>query len=150
MLMHKKGRFYINGLSFALPDDVCVLTRETPYNNLNGFVLTGLDQRVQVIIDTEDDIENPEEYFKTDGFTKHMHILSEIKTYENNGIKGAYVFCETKSEQYCEMRLKLPVPNDEATILSVCVLVQKGSLSIEQAVEAPFIKEFLSSIKKDK
>jgi len=150
MLMHKKGRFYINGLSFVLPDDVCVLTRETPYNNLNGFVLTGLDQRFQVIIDTEDDIENPEEYFKTDGFTKHMHILSEIKTYENNGIKGAYVFCETKSEQYCEMRLSLPVLNDEATILSVCVLVQKGSLTIEQAVEAPFIKELLSSIKKDK
>lgn len=147
MILYKNNRFHLGGLSFKLPENICLIPKETEYANPDGLIYTDATGKIQVITNTVYSEQTPAEYFKTEEFTVDVKPLGDVTEFEVDGIKGACLYCESKKEECFEVAIELPVPGLEERLFTLCALVEKGTIPIKEAAHSPTVTELLASIK---
>lgn len=148
MLLHKKGRFYAGGISFALPDDCCLIIFEAQNYYENGFEITDRQETVVIDIclnygelpakDFLDDI------VEGDVFTR----LSDTTPIQAGELYGYRVFYQSKNDRYCEYRFDLP-ENHDINALDIFVRVERGGIDIFEAGNSEMVLQLLGGIRKD-
>lgn len=149
MLFYKKGRFHIGGMSFALPDNINIVTKDSELVLLDGFIYTDTEKKVQVIIDSYDIKGQPWNYFKMGKFLKYDEVDGEIIKGSIGNLTGAYAYTKGDDERYFELIVELPENIGYATCLLVFVEVLDKNMSIKEAANHPVVTNFIASMKKD-
>lgn len=152
MLYIKSGRFYTESISFALPDELCLVT--DPYGTSpDTIVFETLDGRFEIEIGACENEDTPLEEVK--GFLSYgsHEQVSEIFAVERNGMSGYGAFYRNHgwTHEYYEERLGYPM-NDEGQngfTLAIQHEVEDDSQrnQVESFMAKPNIKEFFDSIR---
>lgn len=146
MLYYKNNRFYIGGLSYSLPDNICIITDyEGSFNN--GFAYRSLDQKILVTIDTYKN--DCKKYFKSKEFKRNNFILKEIAPFGYRKINGESAIYYSNTMEYYEVVLNLPRQTDEENVLDIFVEVEKGKTDIDTAIKDSAVRDLLLSLNID-
>ena len=146
MLYYKNNRFYIGGLSYSLPDDICIITDyEGSFNN--GFAYRSLDQKILVTIDTYKN--DCKKYFESGEFKRNNFIVKEIAPFGYCNIKGESAIYYSSNREYFEVVLNLPRQTDEEKVLDIFVEVEKGKTDIDTAIKDSAVRDLLLSLNID-
>lgn len=146
MLYYKNNRFHIGGLSYALPEDICIITDyEGSFNN--GFAYRSLDQKILVTIDTYKN--DCKKYFRSEEFKRNNFIVKEVSPFGYAGIKGESAIYHSKNIEYYEAVLQLPRPTEEENVIDIFVEVDKKNTDINTALNESAVRDLLLSFKVD-
>lgn len=146
MLYYKNNRFHIGGLSYALPEDICIITNyEGCFNN--GFAYRSLDQKILVTIDTYKN--DCKKYFKSREFKRNHFIVKEVSPFGYAGVNGESAIYYSANSEYYEIVLNLPRPTEDENVLNIFIEVEKRLIDIDSAIKEPAVKDLLLSLKKD-
>lgn len=146
MLYYKDNKFHIGGLSYALPEYICLITNyEGSFNN--GFAYRSLDQKILVTIDTYKN--DCKKYFKSKEFKRNNFIVKEIAPFGYRNIKGESAIYYSDTMEYYEVVLNLPRPTDKENVLDIFVEVEKGKTDIDTAIKDAAVKDLLLSLNID-
>ena len=145
MLYFKNNKFHTGGISYALPQDVYVITDLSNLSDTLAF--KSEDQKISVTINTV----NTElgGTFNLREFEEKNLKVKEIAPFGYANVSGESAIYTSESNEYYEIRLSLPEPSDTEKGLIISVTVQKGDLTIEEAVKSSVISGLLLSIKKE-
>lgn len=146
MLYYKNNRFHIGGLSYALPEDICIVT-DYERSLSNGFAYKSLDQKILVTVDTYDNRTSSQ--FNLKEFENNDIKIGEISPFRYANIKGESAIYFSKNNEYYEIRLKLPRPTESEKILIILVEVKSKEIVIKDAITNPIVTELLLSLRKD-
>lgn len=143
MLYYKDKRFYIGGLSYSLPDNICIITDyEGSFNS--GFAYRSLDQKILVTIDTY--MNKRKKYFRSKEFKRNNFIVKEVIPFNYRNIKGESAIFYSESMEYYEVVLNLPRPTDKENILDIFIEVEKGKIDIDTAIKDPVVRDLLLNL----
>lgn len=146
MLYYKDKRFYIGGLSYSLPEDICIITNyEVCFNN--GFAYKSLDQKILVTIDTYNN--DSKRYFESEEFKRNNFIVKEVTPFGYAGIKGESAIYYSKNKEYYEAVLNLPRPTKNENVLDIFVEVEKKGIDINTAIKESAVRDLLLSLNID-
>ena len=146
MLHYKNNRFNIGGLSYALPEDIYMDTNfERSLNN--GFAFKSADKKLQVTIETGNG--ECEEYFGSEEFRENSFDVVEISPFGYADIKGVSAIYYSKYNEYCEIRLNLPTPSDEESILIILIEAKRGEGPVREAMKSECVINLLLSLRKE-
>lgn len=146
MLYYKNNRFHIGGLSYALPEGICIITNyEGCFNN--GFAYRSLDQKILVTIDTYKN--DCKKYFRSKEFKRNNFIVKEVSPFSYAGITGESAIYYSKNTEYYEVVLNLPRPTEDENVLDIFVEVDKKDTNINTAIKESVVKDLLLSLKVD-
>ena len=148
MILYKNNRFHLGGLSFSLPENVCLIPKETEYANPDGLIYSDCTGKIEVITNTVYSELTAAEFLKTDEVIGEATPIGDVTEFEIDGIKAACLYCESKREECFEVAIELPIPGNEERLFTLCALVKKGDLPIKDAANSPAVTELLASIKK--
>ena len=146
MLLYKNNRFNIGGLSHAIPEDVYIDTN-FERSLINGFAFKTLDKKIQVTIETGKG--ECEEYFSSEEFRDNSFDVVEISPFGYADIKGVSAIYYSKYSEYYEIRLNLPTPSDEESILIVLIEAKREVVPIKEAMKSESVINFLLSLRKE-
>ena len=90
MLYYKNNRFYIGGMSFALPENVYVVT-DFERTTANGFAYMSRDRKITVTVGTDNSEESLEEYIKSEDFADNGFKVLDIMQGGYSGLKHANI-----------------------------------------------------------
>lgn len=131
-VMHRQGRFYIDNISFTLPDNTYVST-VTEIEIENGMGIVSADERVVVMIMGNDYAENAKESIDSifDSETNHKMIgmIEEVTIADFNGYQVMYEDYKSINIECC-----LDIPdNDEVHTLTLWAQTDKifGEAAVE-------------------
>ena len=145
MLYYKYNRFHIGGISYSLPDDICLISDfERTLNN--GFAYKSLDQKILVTINT--DSISGAEYFYSDRFNNEF-CVEEIKPFGYADIHGVSAMYTTKYNEYYEVRLNLPRVDDENNTMIILIEIKKNDYTIKEAISNKIVVDLLLSLRLD-
>lgn len=88
MLYYKNNRFYIGGMSFALPENVYVVTDFERHNRQLAFAYMSRDRKITVTVGTDNSEESLEEYIKSEDFADNGFKVLDIMQGGYSGLKG--------------------------------------------------------------
>ncbi len=146
MLHYKNNRFNIGGLSYTLPENVYLITDfERSLNN--GFAFKSADKKLQVTIETGNG--ECEEYFGSEEFRENSFDVVEVSPFGYADIKGVSAIYFSKYNEYCEIRLNLPIPSDEESILIILIEAKRGEVSVRETMKSECVINLLLSLRKE-
>ena len=148
MLYYKNNRFYIGGMSFALPENVYVVT-DFERTTANGFAYMSRDRKITVTVGTDNSEESLEEYIKSDDFADNGFKALDIMQGGYSGLKGTAALYSGETCEYCEIRLLLPRPTEGERMFIIFAEVRKEDIPIKDAVKHTAVTELIMSLKKD-
>ena len=150
MLLYQKGRFSLEGVSFAVPDgfyldsDPDGVRAETPC--MDGLVLYPSDRACRVDILLEYDCGAPEEEFAAlFAPGSGMYRRGEPRPVACNGLSGFEVWYDTKHEHSYEARFAV---EEGARRHNLCLTVTSES-PLDELLTRPDIAALRSSLRKD-
>lgn len=146
MIYYKDNRFYIGGVSYSLPKDICIITK-TKYNN--GFTYKNPDQTITVMIYTENQYKFPLKNIKFQANEDCFYLTNNIEIGGFGGIEGATFIYEYNNCVYSKIILLLPLPTKTEKLLTIKIKISKGGISIKEAVRDPIVTDLLISLKKE-
>ena len=145
MLLYKDGKFHTLGVAFTIPDGFLVEPSPSVVPQ-NGFVAYSPDERYIVEWDVEQDCHGTKEELEELFFEDSPFIpLCPISPVSANGLSGHQVMCRSNTDQRWEMRFAVKADIE----ISVCVYTNLKNGSIEDAKDAPFIREVLAGLSVD-
>ena len=146
MLYYKDNKFYIGGLSYALPENICLITDYDGVFN-NGFAYRSLDQKILVALDTYK--YECKKYFESREFKMNNFAVKEVSPFNYRDIKGESAIFYSNSMEYYEVVLNLPRPTDKENVLDIFVEVEKGITDIDTAIKDSAVRDLLLSLNID-
>ena len=146
MLYFKDNRFHIGGLSYALPEEVFIIT-DYERNLNNGFAFKDINENITVTVETSKGL--CENYFSSEEFTENGFTVEKSAPFGYSDIMGVSAIYNSKYNIYYEIRLNLPMPTNKENILVILIEAKRGQASIEDIKTTRFIIDFLLSLKKD-
>lgn len=146
MMYYENGRFQLGGISFALPDRVCI-DPEFEAEIQHGFELVDPGQRFRVTIQAEYSEEDSEQFLSQTLTPDAFHKLGKVAQMELGGIPGHSLEYESGGYSYFELRLDLP-SQEEWNCVVVLVKWDRGTLTHEQVKRERILTELLESIRK--
>jgi len=148
MLLYKQGRFYAGGISFALPDNSCLVIFEAQNYYENGLEIT--DRQESMVIDISLDYADlPSKDFLDDIMEgDSFKRLSETVPICIGGLSGHRTVYGAKFDRYCEYRFELP-EYEEINSLEILIRVEKCGTDILKAINSEMVLQLLNSIRKE-
>ena len=144
-MIYLNNNFYVGGLSFKLPDFIYIVTNYERTLN-NGFAYKNIDENVLVTFETVN--AQGEQYFHSKEFKENNFEIESISRIGYGGIKGVAALYRSKKNEYYEIRYELPKPTNDENIFVILIETKKSKISIKEALNSPFISDFLLSFKK--
>lgn len=146
MLLHKQGRFYSGGVSFALPDDCYLVIAEALNYHENGLEITDQQGSFNITISTCFE-EMDAKSFLDDMLTSSGFIrLSETRPVKAGELDGYSVMYHDKRNTYCEYHFDLE-ERDYVNRLVIFIFADKGA-DILSISNSKMVTEILKSLKK--
>lgn len=146
MLLHKNGRWYVGKLSFALPDNICLLTDDACIYFPNGMELVTPDETINISVsaDTErlaskaflDDLLDATEIFTRRSETKPVCI---------GGLNGHYVYYESGTHLHCEYRFDAEEA-EQCNGISIHIYVGKD-VDIVNICQGGLVQQLIQSVR---
>ena len=152
MLFVKNHRIYTRSVSFALPENMSIVT-DPEHDQPDCLILESADGQFTLEIFADDVLGTPKDLIQEVVDSPEFVVHTEPFPIERGGMNGyaAYYGTEDDSESYYEEFLQYPMNDDGQSILNICicrvVIEGKETIETEAFVEQPNIKSFFDSIR---
>lgn len=145
MLLYKNGRFYVDKLSFALPDNVYLQTDDAPTYYASGLELKSADEKISLSVyaDLED---LPSKGYIDDLLSNPIFIRkSETRQISVGGLQGHYAYYESGAHNHCEYRFDAE-PTEQCNGITILVYVDK-SVDIVNICQGELVQQLIQSVR---
>ena len=143
MLLYKNGRFYVDKLSFALPDNVYIQTDDAPTYYASGLEMKSADEKINMSVYADLEEHSSKEYIN-DLLSNPIFIRkSETKQISVGGLVGHYAYYESGAHSHCEYRFDAE-PTEHCNGITILVYVDK-SVDIVEITKGVLVQQLVQS-----
>ena len=145
MLLYKNGRFYVDKLSFALPDNVYLQTDDAPTYYASGLELKSADEKISLSVyaDLED---LPSKGYIDDLLSNPIFIRkSETRQISVGGLQGHYAYYESGAHSHCEYRFDAEA-TEHCNGITILVYVDKD-VDIVNICQGELVQQLVQSVR---
>lgn len=147
MLLYKNGRFYVNKLSFALPDNVYIQTDDAPTYYASGLEMKSADERINMSVYADLEEHSSKEYIN-DLLSNPIFIRkSETKQISVGGLVGHYAYYESGAHSHCEYRFDAE-PTEHCNGITILVYVDKR-VDIVEITQCELVQQLIQSVRSE-
>lgn len=146
MLLHKNGRWYVGKLSFALPDNICLLTDDACVYFPNGMELVTPDETINISIYADTENLTGKDFLDNLLDTADCFMRkSEAKPVCIGGLRGHFVYYESGTHLHCEYRFDAE-NTEQCNGITIHIYVEKD-VDIVDICKGALVQQLLQSVR---
>lgn len=146
MLLHKNGRWYVGKLSFALPDNICLLTDDACVYFPNGMELVTPDEAINISLYADTEKLTSKDFLDNLLDTADCFLRkSEAKPVCIGGLNGHFVYYESGTHLHCEYRFDAE-NTEQCNGITIHIYVDKD-VDIVNICQGELVQQLILSVR---
>ena len=143
MLLYKNGRFYVDKLSFALPDNVYIQTDDAPTYYASGLEMKSADEKINMSVYA--DLEEHASKGYIDDLLSNPIFIRKTKQISVGGLVGHYAYYESGAYSHCEYRFDAE-PTERCNGITILIYVDKN-VDIVEITKGELVQQLIQSVR---